>query len=783
VPGPRKLRSDSPVDRERPTHPVKREDISLAVRISAALAVATVALIIFVVGGSIVAARTRDRNSLRTELERTTDQLAVGLSLPLWNFDQPQLDDLLESVMQREEVYSVEVNQVDPTAPSGRATHRRVRGPDWKSVSDTQTPASFELFFAERDVPSPEGPIGRVRVSVTSKFLEERLRARLLFLVLQVTSLALLIILGLYLLLWRIVIEPLRMLDRFAQEVSAAPPGEPFELGSQRSDRPFYGELKSLRTSIMSSFHELRARQASLQENEVMLSSILNSVPQGVFWKTRDGAYLGCNQVFARTAGLKNPDEIVGKTDFDLPDRSPEEAEAYRAQDLKIIETGEAQTHIVRERKDEDGATRVIDTTKVPLRDSAGQTFGVLGVSDDITQQRRVENERRDLEAQLRQSQKVEVIGALAGGIAHDFNNLLTAIRGNAEMAMRDLDPGHPAYECAVEIENVTRRAAELVRQIVGFSRPTEAVVEAVSLKRLVVEVMRLMRSVLPASIELTSHTPEASPSVMGDSSQLHQVLVNLCTNAWQAMDNGPGRIEIGLETRTFAETGPQDLPPGSYACLTVADDGPGMSREIKDRIFEPFFTTRSGSGGTGLGLSTARGILSANHGAIEVESNPGSGSRFTIFLPATQKAPAIHAPRAVVKADAPRRVYYVDDEEVIVFLATRQLARRGHTVRGFTSAETALEAIRQDPAAFDVLVTDYNMPRMPGLALVNLVLQARPDARIVLTTGYLSEVVRGAAARMNIRWIIEKPSSTDELCDAINKCALGLAPENEATA
>jgi PAS domain S-box-containing protein len=752
---------------------MKKSDMSIAVRISAALALVTLAMIGTVVGGSILAARSRDRANLRIDVDRTTDQLAVGLSLPLWNFDQAQVDHLMESVMQREDVYSVEIVQVDPASKTGETRQLRIR--DERGVVSSEAPFAPppELLSAEREVLSAQGPIGKVKVSVTPRLLDARLRSRLVSLFVQVASLAVILILGLYLLLWRIVIQPVQNLERFAQALSGAPDsGQPSPAQAGGPDR-FYGELRNLRSSIANTFELLETRHAALRKNEAMLSSILNSVPQSIFWKSRDGVYLGCNEIFAKAAGFEGPASIVGLTDFDLPRASREDSETRRAEDRRVVETGETKAHIISSRKEPDGSVRWADTTKVPLRDSSGQIYGVLGVYHDITDQRRAEQERRDLEAQLRQSQKMEAIGALAGGIAHDFNNLLSAILGNIELLNRELEPEHPARASVAEIGKAGNRARDLVRQIVGFSRPAEARVEAVDLQKLVEEVMRLMRSVLPSSIELVSKCDDPPPLVLADSSQIHQVLVNLCTNSWQAMENRPGRIEIGLGRKAFNEGAPRGLSHGSYACLTVTDTGTGMSDDVRKRIFEPFFTTKAEASGTGLGLSTVRSIVTASRGVIEVESTPGQGSRFTVYLPAAPpqieisetKRPASEAPQSL-------RVYYVDDEEVLVFLATRQLTQRGHQVRGFTSAEAALEAIKQDPTGFDVLVTDYNMPRMPGLQLVSEVQAVRPGAPVVLTTGYRSPEIKSAATRLNLRFIVDKPSSVDELCAAIDKCA-----------
>jgi PAS domain S-box-containing protein len=395
----------------------------------------------------------------------------------------------------------------------------------------------------------------------------------------------------------------------------------------------------------------------------------------------------------------------------------------------------------------------------------------------DLTASKRAEEERRELETQLRQSQKMEAVGTLAAGIAHDFNNLLSAIRGNTELAAMDLPPEHPALESIEEIERASKRATDLVQQIVSFSRPRPRAVERVNLREVVAEVVRLLRSTLPAGVELKSTSEGGAPAVMADATQVHQVLVNLCTNAWQAMESRPGKIEIRIERATLSRDAPLELAPGDYACIAVEDTGRGMTEDTKARIFEPFFSTRPRGRGTGLGLSMAHSIVRGHQGTITVETTLDVGTTFRVYLPAAPGEADAERPREQARArgNGGRKVVYVDDEDPLVFLVTRQLRRRGYDVTGYGSAEAALTAIDEGGTPFDVLVTDYNMPRMSGIDLIRAVKAVRKDARFVLTSGFISDEMRTQAAELEVEHLIYKPNNVDELCEAIDRVTLEL--------
>ncbi len=430
------------------------------------------------------------------------------------------------------------------------------------------------------------------------------------------------------------------------------------------------------------------------------------------------------------------------------------------------------------------GAIFWAQVSRIPLLDNIGAIAGYRGTTFDITARKQAEAAHTELESQLRESQKMEAIGTLAGGIAHDFNNIIATILGNAELARQDAGANGPVLESLEEIRKSGNRARDLVQQILSFSRREPTRRRLLVLAPVIEESVRLLRATLPARIALEMRCDADVPAVLGDNTQIEQVLINLATNAMQAMRDASGHIDIRLDTvmldRSLAEQHPalQALlahHPGRTVRLSVNDDGPGMAADTLARIFEPFFTTKPFGEGTGLGLSVVHGIVRAHEGAIVVESAVGQGTTFTLFLPpatAPSGAPANDQDAAPASSAAPigagRQILYLDDDAALVFLVKRLLERHGIRVSAHTNQQAALKALRADPAAFDLVLTDYNMPEMSGLDVAREVQLIRATLPVVVATGFIDERLRAQAVGAGVREVILKASAVEDFCRTI---------------
>ncbi|MCE9576799.1 MAG: response regulator [Deltaproteobacteria bacterium] len=375
----------------------------------------------------------------------------------------------------------------------------------------------------------------------------------------------------------------------------------------------------------------------------------------------------------------------------------------------------------------------------------------------------KAENERLALEAQLRHAQKMQAIGTLAGGIAHDFNNILASVVANLELVRGDLDATHPAHESLHAIELGATRATELVRQILMFSHKEPSTMTVLPLRTVVQEAVGFLRAAMPAAIALDVVLADDVPHVLADPTRLHQVFMNLGTNAWHAIEPASGRVEIRVDTITTTTAGA--VPPGRYARITITDTGCGMDAATRDRIFEPFFTTKSKGKGAGLGLAVVHGILDEHGGAISVTSEPGHGTSFEVLLPAVAE-PAEAAPPQPAREVPPgrgQRIFFIDDEVALLRAGARSLERLGYQATTFARPEDALALLRVDPRAADLVITDHSMPGMSGVALAAELTRLRPELPVVVISGHVDTVDPAAVPHR-----LAKPYRAHELADLL---------------
>ncbi len=458
-------------------------------------------------------------------------------------------------------------------------------------------------------------------------------------------------------------------------------------------------------------------------------------------------------------------------------------AHGWSPDEIRMLQTAAEMVSACRERQHaEESLRHAFDSLERRVADrTADLTRANEQLQQEISERQRAEQDKARLESQLVQTQKMQAIGTLAGGIAHDFNNILSSILGFSELALHKMEPGNPFHRHFNEILKAGNRAKELVRQILIFSRQTDQERAPVHLHLIAKELLALLRASTPANIEVREFIDANAGAVLADPGQIHQVFLNLCTNAQHAMRVTGGVLELHVASARMEQalhTPHGDLEPGDYVEITVSDTGHGMDAHTMERIFEPFFTTKGVGGGTGMGLAIIHGIVTSLKGAITVQSEVDKGTVFHVYLPRYQgDEPALGKGTAQEVLNGSERILVVDDEPQLVALWTEMLGQMGYRITPFCESLAALEAFRNDPGQFDLVLMDQMMPGMTGMQVAKAMLKVRPDIPIILATGFSESVTPEDAQAAGIRDFVYKPILGNELGLAVRK-ALG-APVN----
>jgi len=425
-----------------------------------------------------------------------------------------------------------------------------------------------------------------------------------------------------------------------------------------------------------------------------------------------------------------------------------------------------------------DGHIVWVETRAAAITNEQGQPVGLRGVTIDISERKQVEETLRQREEQLRHAQKMEALGTLAGGIAHDFNNVLGIIMGYGELAQAVLPEESVVQPYLAHIQRAGQRAKDLVQQILTFSRQQEHERRPLQLQPVLEETLQLLRATLPSTIEIRQNLDPRTPCVLADPTQIHQVMMNLGTNAWHAMQEHGGVLEVTLsplEIEAELAAAQAGLKVGPYVRLIVSDTGHGMDRATLARIYDPFFTTKAPGQGTGLGLAVVHGVIQHHRGAIAVASEPGAGTTFTLYFPAYTEA--VNAPSLSCVPVPPLRrahVLFIDDEAPLAELGKMLLEQLGYRVTAHTSGLAAWEVFRARPQDFDLVITDQTMPRLTGSELAQMLLAERPALPILLTTGYSATLSLEQAQALGIKDLLMKPYNVQSLERAINSALQG---------
>ncbi|MBV1906959.1 MAG: PAS domain S-box protein, partial [Pseudomonadales bacterium] len=406
-----------------------------------------------------------------------------------------------------------------------------------------------------------------------------------------------------------------------------------------------------------------------------------------------------------------------------------------------------------------DGSSYDVET-HIQLMENASETIFVA-ISLDISERKRTKIEKTELLARVQRLQKLETIGTLAGGIAHDFNNVLSPIMGYVELAMARVPASEPLYDDLTQVMNAAVRAADLVDQILLFGKQMEKARKPLFVHSIIYEALKLVRPAIPSTVDIRQKIETSCDQVLADGTQLHQVIVNLCTNAWQAMEQKGGLLEIELVQQEIDELQASKYPrlhTGQYVCLSVSDTGIGMSKETLQQIYEPFFTTKPVDKGTGMGLSVVYGIVQSHDGDIIVKSLPGIGTRFDVYLPVFEneiESQEVSSAEDEFIQGGTESILIVDDEKTITLMLHQMLSELGYRIHQYNSSLEALAAFQNEPEAFDLLISDLTMPQMSGIELLQEVHKLKPDFPTILMTGYAGASDQGLA---NGQSMLHKP-------------------------
>lgn len=504
-------------------------------------------------------------------------------------------------------------------------------------------------------------------------------------------------------------------------------------------------------------------KQLSFQE------ILMDTIPMLVTWKGRDQLYLGANRYFAEFFGLSSPSKIIGRKESAIPVLN-DYLQWDEPLDRHVMETERPVRRQRRSVMNAKGEGCVLEVNKVPLLDEKGNVMGTLTTGEDVTKE-------ASLEKQLLQSQKMEAIGTLAGGIAHDFNNILTSIINSTELAQLDVVTETPAGQDLERVLKAAQRGSGLVKKILTFSRPSQEGFQYIKIEDVVRDAVGLLKASLPRNIKVSTSISSGMGTCLADPTQIHQVVMNLCTNAFHALRAEGGRLEISLETEEIDEAKSElrNLPPGSYAVLTVADNGPGIKQEILDKIFDPFFTTKGKAEGTGLGLAVVLGIVKVHKGSIEVASTPGLRTAFTLRLPRVELDSDVTVGAVRLAMPGQGRILFVEDDPDQLATIPRVLRMLGYNVEAVHDASTAIDLMQNRGGVYDLLITDYDMPGQNGVELARAVADIAPGLPVLMVSGR-ERAVLAAAAMENIVKVVLKPYDRNTLSEAIREILQGNA-------
>lgn len=514
---------------------------------------------------------------------------------------------------------------------------------------------------------------------------------------------------------------------------------------------------------------EKQQAEEALRESEERFRTIFETAQDSIFIKNRSLKYTQVNPAMARLYGLP-VSKLIGRTDGELFGKKT-------AAHIKEIDSRVLAGEIVEEEttKKVNGIPHIFHVIKVPMRDNSGEIIGLCGIARDITERKRLDEEKEKIQALLLQSQKMEAIGRLAGGVAHEFNNLLTGIMGFSELLLARIDDNSPLRKDIEAIKKASKRAALLSSQLLAFSRSQKALLTVLDLNVVVNNIEKMLRRLIGEHIKLVTHLDPSLEHVKSDPGLMEQLIVNLAVNARDAMPEG-GKLTLKTENIILSAGDCKDIlnaHPGKFVCLSVTDTGIGMNQEVIHRMFEPFFGTKEVGKGSGLGLSVVYGIIKQHEGWINVETEPGQGSTFRIYLPVSSEKPVKKSEETISSTSFNgngESILVVEDEEIVLKLATRVLSENGYVVFEAANAKEALDIYNREKGKFNLVFTDVVMPGENGLQLVDKLLTLNPELRVLFSSGYSDDKSHRDIIIERGLQFLQKPYTPTELLQVIKE-------------
>jgi len=700
---------------------------------------------------------------IRTTIEQISQTETKGISNSLWEYNINWLQDQLRGILHFPYVNYIAVQDIENKRLIVEAGDKAER-----DIIAVEIPLFYSLGNNEVQ------RIGRLTLQLdTASALKEVWKDIILSFLFQIINVAIILV-SLLILVKRLITRHLSDAADYFQHFDIESTSTPsLQLKKKRCEDEIdimIDAFNGLRESLLRAYREQIKAQEKIKASEALFRVMVEKAPEAIivydtqYKKIVDANVkalhlFGCNRQTLLNSGLER---------FYLQTQ-PDKKNIAESMKLNISQALEGK-EVVFERNilSEDGKKLICEVRLVKL--PYGEHQWVRASYIDITERIKLIEEQKQMQRQLHQAQKAEALGVLAGGIAHDFNNILSAILGYTELSLIKVSEDSGVNEYLNKVLIASRRARDLVKQILAFSRQSEVDKIPLNLTPLVKESLKMLRATMPSTISIAEEYPQESCTILADPTQIHQVIMNLFTNAYHAMDEEGGKLSISMKTvSNESKIDISHLSPGRYVELAVTDNGCGMEHDIIEKIFDPYFTTKVVGKGTGLGLSITKGIVDSCGGGITVESVPGRGSIFRVYFPLVhQNIQAIIEHEEIPKGKG--EILFVDDEKILMELGKNQIEQLGYSVTAVNSGTEALQVFTDAPEKFDVVITDQTMPEMTGVELAKRILQVRPVVPIILVTGYSHLVDEKLAKAMGIWEFAFKPLSRTTLARLIKR-------------